>query len=165
MWPALQEAQCGTTQAAFQVWPPKSGRYWFYSWWWAYSCPKHVETIKTAYLVASSWSITFTVNSIFLFIVANTTGRTMHLLTYSVWQCWRQCATERGKHDDITDAILSWLFKTCPTPVIINSKKYSAETMSLAGDTTGGRLQVKTHESCVSAALFSAAWRYQTLVL
>jgi hypothetical protein len=45
----------------FQVWPPKSGRYLLlYSWWWAYWCPKHVEAIKTAYFVASSWFFTFT---------------------------------------------------------------------------------------------------------
>jgi hypothetical protein len=31
-----------------------------YSWRWAYWCPKHVEAIKTAYFVASSWFFTFT---------------------------------------------------------------------------------------------------------
>jgi hypothetical protein len=59
---SLQEVQCSTTQAAFQVWPPKSGRYsLIVLLMMGILVLKHVEAIKTANFVASSRFFTFTV--------------------------------------------------------------------------------------------------------
>jgi hypothetical protein len=71
MWPgwftsseqcSLKEAQCGTTQAVFQVWPPKSGRYSpIVLLMMGILMPETCWGNKAAYFVASSRFFTFTV--------------------------------------------------------------------------------------------------------
>jgi hypothetical protein len=61
---SLQAAQRYTTQAAFQVWPPKSGSYLLIVLlMMGIFVPETCWGNKTAYFVASSWFFTFTMST------------------------------------------------------------------------------------------------------
>jgi hypothetical protein len=121
----LQEAQRCTTQATFQVWPPKSGSYLLIVLLvMGILVPETCWGNKTTYFIASSWFFTFTVSTMH--------GHRNITLTFSVSEntptsmanCI-QCLNQRYFRQNIrlvcsTCQICFWVLRKCD--LILNLK-------------------------------------------
>jgi hypothetical protein len=108
---SLQEAQCGKTQAAFQIWPPKSGRYSLIVLLMMgilvpETCWGDKKTAKAAYFVASGRFFTFTIFK----IVPASLSSNYHPRISVIFLCYmkQSTAVEHNYFDLVQDVVLLW---------------------------------------------------------